>query len=264
MAWAESGQAWGARATDWAYLFEPYARRANDALFDRAGVGAGTRLLDIACGSGYAASVAAARGAEVAGLDASEALIAIARARTPDADFRVGDMFALPFEDDCFDVATSFNGIWQGCEDALREARRVLRPGGLIGFSFWGSPKRLGLLPALATMMELSQPSHVDATVSQGGTGRPGVAEQMLTGAGLGFVDRGTAQVVNEWPDLDVAARVFASGGLAWPAVQAVGYERFAEAIREAIRPLYTEGLGVRIVSELGWIMGQVPGGTSP
>ena len=131
-----------------------YARRANDALFDRGGVGPGTRLLDIACGSGYAASVAAGRGATVAGLDASEALIAIAQARTPDADFRVGDMFELPFEDDRFDVATSFN---------------------------------------------------------QGGTGRPGVAEQMLADAGLEFVDRGAAQVINEWPDLDLAARALSA-----------------------------------------------------
>jgi cyclopropane fatty-acyl-phospholipid synthase-like methyltransferase len=41
---------------------EPYARRANDALLARAGVGRGTRLLDIACGPGYAASVAARSG----------------------------------------------------------------------------------------------------------------------------------------------------------------------------------------------------------
>ena len=85
MGWIESGRAWGERATDWAYLMEAYARRATDALFDRAGVGPGTRLLDIACGSGYAANVAAGRGAVVAALDASEALIAIARARTPAA-----------------------------------------------------------------------------------------------------------------------------------------------------------------------------------
>jgi SAM-dependent methyltransferase len=260
MGWVESGQAWGDRAADWAYLVEPYARRANDALFDRAGVGPGTRLLDIACGSGYAASVAAGRGATVAGLDASEALIAIARARTPGGDFRVGDMFALPFEDDCFDVATSFNGIWKGCEDALREAGRVVRPGGLAGFSFWGSPKRLGLLPFFATMVELSPPGHVDATLNQGDTGRPGVAEQMLAGAGLEFVARGAAQVVNEWPDVDLAVRALASGGPSWPALQAVGYDRFAEAMREAIRPLFTEGLGVRIVSEFGWVIGRVPG----
>jgi SAM-dependent methyltransferase len=260
MGWIESGQAWGDRAADWAYLWEPYARRANDALFDRAGVGSGTRLLDIACGSGYAASVAAGRGATVAGLDASEALIAIARARTPGGDFRVGDMFALPFEDDCFDVATSFNGIWKGCEDALREAGRVVRPGGLAGFSFWGSPKRLGLLPFFATMVELSPPGHVDATLNQGDTGRPGVAEQMLADAGLEFAARGAAQVVNEWPDVDLAVRALASGGPSWPALQAVGYDRFAEAMREAIRPLFIEGLGVRIVSEFGWVIGRVPG----
>jgi SAM-dependent methyltransferase len=259
MGWVESGQAWGDRAADWAYLMEPYARRVNDVLFDRAGVGPGTRLLDIACGSGYAASVAAGRGATVAGLDASEALIAIARARTPGADLRVGDMFALPFEDDRFDVAVSFNGIWKGCEDALREACRVVRPGGMVGLSFWGSPKRLGLLPYFATMLELSPPAHADASLSQGDTGRPGVAEQMLADAGLEFADRGIAQVINEWPDLDLAARALAAPGPSWPAVRQVGYDRFAEAIRAAIRPLYTEGLGVRIVSEFGWIVGRVP-----
>lgn len=177
-------------------------------------MGPGTRLLDIACGSGYAASLAAGRGATVAGLDASEALIAIARARTPDADFRVGDMFELPFEDDRFDVATSFNGIWKECEDALREARRVVRPGGLVGFSFWGSPKRLGLLPYFATLLELSPADHVDATPNQGDTGRPGVAEEMLADTGLEFVDRGTAQVINEWPDLDLAARARFGGAV--------------------------------------------------
>jgi hypothetical protein len=85
------------------------------------------------------------------------------------------------------------------------------------------------------------------------------VAEQMLADAGLEFVDRGTAQVVNEWPDLDLAARALASAGPSWPALQAAGYDRFAEAIRQAIRPLCTEGLGVRIVSEFGWIIGRVP-----
>jgi ubiquinone/menaquinone biosynthesis C-methylase UbiE len=261
MGWAESGRAWGERALDWAYLVEPYARRVNDALFDRAAVGSGTRLLDIACGSGYAAGVAAGRGAEVAGLDASEALIEIAKARTPAGDFRVGDMYALPFADDSFDVATSFNGIWKGCDDALREARRVVRPGGLVGLTFWGSPKRLGLLPFFAAILELSPADHAEATLNQGDTGRPGVAEQMLRAADLKFVDRGTAEAINEFPDLDLAVRAMAAAGPSWPALQHVGNERFAETVRAALRPLETKGVGGRIVSEFGWIIGEVPVG---
>ena len=56
--WAEAGRGWGARA-EWAYLFEPYARPANELLFDRLGIGGGVRLIDIACGSGFAAHLAA-------------------------------------------------------------------------------------------------------------------------------------------------------------------------------------------------------------
>jgi SAM-dependent methyltransferase len=259
MGWVESGQAWGERAADWAYLLEPYARPANDMLFDRASVGPGRRLLDIACGSGYAASVAAGRGAEVSGLDASAALIAIARARTPAGDFRVGDMFALPFEDDRFDVATSFNGIWKGCEGALAEARRVVRPGGIVGFSFWGAPRRVGLLPYFAALVELSPEDHIDATLNQGDTGRPGVAEQMLADAGLEFAARGTTEVTLELPDLDLAVRALAAAGPSWPALKHAGHDRFAERMREALRPLHVDVLGVRIVSEFGWITGRVP-----
>ena len=138
-------------------------------------------------------------------------------------------------------------------------------PGGTAGrpgrVQLLGISQAAWLLPYFATLLELSPTDHVDATLNQGGTGRPGVAEQMLADAGLEFVDRGAAQVINEWPDLDLAARALASAGPSWPALRRAGYDRFAEAIREAIRPMYTGGLGVRIVSEFGWIMGRLPGG---
>ena len=96
-------------------------------------------LLDIACGSGLAVRIADAMGATVAGIDAAADLIAVARERTPTADLRVGSMYELPWADESFDAAMSVNGIWGGCEAALDEAFRVLRPGGLIGISFWGT-----------------------------------------------------------------------------------------------------------------------------
>ena len=187
------GRSWswlGARAVEWAYLIESDARPANELLFDRLGVGDGLRLIDIACGSGFAAQLAAERSAQVSGVDAAEALVAIARARTPSGDFRVGDMFNLPFADNSFDVATSFNGIWKGCEGALDEARRVLVPGGGLGLTFWGRYDHLGLLPYFLKMIELSPPDHGTASVEQGDTGRRGVVEDMLAATGFEPVER--------------------------------------------------------------------------
>jgi len=252
--WAEAGRAWGARAVDWAYLFEPYARAANEVVFEQLEVGPGVRLLDVACGSGLAAHTAARRGAAVAGLDASEALVAIARARTPDADFRVGDMAALPFPDASFDAVTSFNGIWKGCERALEEARRVLTPQGRIGLTFWGRLDHVGLLPYFLEVIELSPPSHSEATVEQGDTGRAGVLEAMLGATGFRPQDRGVVTVVNEWPDVDVAVRALASAGPSVPAISAVGLGAFCDAVREVIAPLERPGVGIRVESELGWI----------
>ncbi len=161
-------------------------------LFDRLGVDAGVRLLDIACGSGFAASVAARRGAVVSGIDASEQLVTIAAARTPGGSFRAGDMFALPFPDDSFDLATSFNGIWKGCEGALEEAKRVLVPEGRLGLTFWGRFDRLGLMPYFLKVIELSPPSHGTATTEQGDT--QNVIEDMLRAAGFGVLEHGTVE----------------------------------------------------------------------
>jgi SAM-dependent methyltransferase len=259
--WEEAGRGWGARATDWAYLFEPYARPANEVVFDHLAVGPGVRLLDIACGSGLAAQFASRRGAVTAGLDASEALVSIARARTPSGDFRVGDMFALPFHDAAFDLVTSFNGIWKGCEGALREAGRVLIPGGRLGLTFWGRYEHLGLLPYFLKVIELSPPSHGEASREQGDTGRLGVIEDMLLSTGFHPLERGTVNVTSEWPDLETAVRALAAAGPSIPAIEAVGYEAFCDALREVIEPLHVDGLGIRISSEFGWITANIAEG---
>lgn len=237
---------------EWAYLLEPYALPANELLFDRLAVTVGVRLLDIACGSGFAASVAARRGAQVAGIDASEQLIKIAAARTPSADFQTGDMFALPFPDDRFDVATSFNGIWKGCEGALQEARRVLVPEGRFGVTFWGRFGRVGLLPYFMKVIELSPASHGTASMEQGDTRN--VIEHMLRATGFGSLEMGTVDLVNEWPDVPTAVRALAAAGPSLPAIEAVGYEEFCGALAEILGPLYVDGLGVRVTSEYGWV----------
>ncbi len=250
--WREAGRGWGARAKDWAYLFEPYARSANDLLLEALGAGEGARYLDIACGSGLAANTAARRGAQVSGLDAAQASIEIARARTPDGDFRVGDMFDLPFADRSFDIVTSFNGIWNGCEGALVEARRVITDRGRLGLTFWGSYDRMGLMPYFLAIIEHSPPSHQAATVEYGETAV--VIEDMLRSTEFEPGASGTVEVTNEWPDVDTAVRALAAAGPAFPAIESVGYETFCNVLRDLVAPLEDADLGVRLTSELGWV----------
>ena len=125
--------------------------------------------------------------------------------------------------------------------------------------TFWGAPKRLGLLPYFMKIVEFSPPDHGGATLNQGDTGRPGVVESMFEEVGLEFVERGTVNVVNEFPDLDVATRALAAAGPAWPAVQAVGEQRFIAELTEALAPQCVDGAGVRITSEFGWAAARVP-----
>ena len=137
MTWSDAGAAWGARAADWAALIDPWSMPVYLDVFDRLKIGEGERVLDIACGSGLTGVELRRRGAVPSGLDASAEFISIATERSPGCDFRVGDLFELPWGDGEFDVVTSFNGIW-GLDRAMAEARRVLRPGGRFGISFFG------------------------------------------------------------------------------------------------------------------------------
>src|SRR5438552_7336350 len=76
--------------------------QAIEPLLDAAHVGHNTRLLDVACGPGYVAAAAAARGAEAVGIDFSSVMVEEARARYPEAEFREGDAEQLEFPDSSF------------------------------------------------------------------------------------------------------------------------------------------------------------------
>ena len=75
-------------------------------------VEAGQRVLDIGCGTGFFLRLVADRGGQAHGIDASEELLELARARVPGADLRVGDMQFLPYADDCFDLVTGFTSFF--------------------------------------------------------------------------------------------------------------------------------------------------------
>jgi SAM-dependent methyltransferase len=103
------------------------------------GVTPGTRVLDVACGTGIVARRAAARGAAVAGVDLNAQMLDVARAAEPAIEWIEADATALPLADDAFDVVLCQQGL-QFMPDpaaAVAEMRRVLAPGGRLAVSVW-------------------------------------------------------------------------------------------------------------------------------
>ena len=140
-----------------------------------------------ACSCAWSPSAAASR----SGIDASEALIELARARLPDADLRVGEMEELPYDDDTFDLVTGFNSFFFANDmvAALREAGRVAKPGAPVVIQVWGAHERCDL----EAMKEIARPflpprppdAPPDPDLSE-----PGALEALATQAGLDAGER--------------------------------------------------------------------------
>jgi SAM-dependent methyltransferase len=253
--WHEAGEAWGRRSLDWAYLAEPGATLVYETVLRRLGVDESTALLDVGCGAGGAARLAAQRGASVTGIDASTALLEVARDRTPAADFFEGSMFDLPFAADAFDVVVSFNGIFAGCDAALAEVRRVIRPRGRVALTFWGDFTVGDHLPALLALTSLQAERDASAAVRNAGIGEPGVAEKMLGEEGFCVVERGSVPYVNEWPTVDLAVRALSSSGPATAARRRAGPHHLEVQLREAIEPFASPLGGVRLASPWDYVI---------
>lgn len=110
----------------------------------RSAVGArpGTRVLDLAAGTGTSSVEYAADGADVVACDFSTGMVAEGKARHPEIEFVAGDAMALPFADASFDVVTISYGLRnvQDTVKALSEMLRVTRPGGRIVIAEFSQP----------------------------------------------------------------------------------------------------------------------------
>jgi ubiquinone/menaquinone biosynthesis C-methylase UbiE len=155
---------WGTDPRAWADLAEAHNQLLFEAVLDAAAVGAGTRLLDVGCGTGLALVLAARRGAVPSGLDISPGLLGVARERLPDADLREGDMESLPFGDAAFDAVVGVNAFQFAGDPrrALREAARVTRPGGRVVASLFAAPERSQGTIVHEAMIALSPPERAD------------------------------------------------------------------------------------------------------
>ena len=109
----------------------------------RLGIRAGSKVLDVACGTGNTAIPAARAGADVIGVDIATNLLEQARQRAAaenlNARFQEGDAEDLPFPDDSFDeVVTMFGAMFAPRpEKVAAELMRVCRPGGMVAMANW-------------------------------------------------------------------------------------------------------------------------------
>jgi len=129
-------------------------RRWKHRVVELAAVGPGQRALDVCCGTGDLALALARRGAEVTGLDFSQAMLEIAEARhlknsqssIANPKFTQGDAQQLPFPDNLFDAVTVGYGLRNlaSWETGLREMFRVAKPGArLVALDFGKPPNAL-------------------------------------------------------------------------------------------------------------------------
>lgn len=151
-------------------------------------------ILDIATGTGTVALALAGQAGRVTGIDVVPEMIAQARAkaaalREERASFEVADASALPFADATFDQVVCAAGLFfmPDMDAALREWRRVLRPGGTLSFSSFGRGL-LGELPGL-WRQALAEYGDRPAAPPLGRIPTPQAACKLLRGAG--FQDAG-------------------------------------------------------------------------
>ena len=179
------GRLWGARAGEWART-EEQQLPTYEAAIERLGIRRGHRVLEVGCGSGVFLRAAADRGAAVTGVDSSEQLVGLARARVPEAEIVVGDLQELPFEDDTFDVVAGFNSFFFAADmvAALREAGRAAKPGGEVLIQVWGRHGTCDL-DAIKPIVRPFFPGADPNAPPPPDLAEPGLLDELATVAGL-------------------------------------------------------------------------------
>jgi SAM-dependent methyltransferase len=249
------GPLWGARPQDWA-LSEDQQVPTYEAALERTGLEAGWHVLDVGCGAGAFLRLVAERGAEPHGVDASEALVAFARTRVPDADLRVGEMEDLPWDRDTFDLVTGFNSFFFANDmvAALREAGRVAKAGAPIVIQVWGAHEHCDLEAMKQVARPFLPPRPPDAPPDPD-LSAPGALHALADEAGLSAEAEFDVTWPFEYPDAETLGRACAAvAGLATLA----GPEREQElksAIVEALAPYRTPSGGYRLENEYHYLI---------
>jgi SAM-dependent methyltransferase len=243
---------WQAKVAAYDRYWSPLTTALGERLLDAAGAGAGKRVLDVACGPGRVAAAAAARGAEAAGVDFSDRMVAHARSLFPDLDIRHAEAESLPFADESFDaVIVNFGVLHFSRPDcAMVEAHRVLKPGGRLGFTLWAGPADHAGMRLMFDAIEAH--GRVDAPLPEGPPQflftEPRACATLLTTAGFDgpSIDHNLVRSTWRLPAPDGLFAAYADGAVRIALLLAAQRPEALTAIREAVsrscQPYATNG----------------------
>jgi SAM-dependent methyltransferase len=235
------GDLWAVHAADYAEIQEPTFLPLYESVLSRPELGQAETLLDIGCGPGLAIQTFSKAIGRVAGIDASPPFVEIARRRAPNADLRVGEMEALPHANGSFDAVTGFNAFQYAARpvEALKEARRVTKPGGTIVIAVWGLPEQCEAaahLKALGALMPPPPPGAPGPFALSDEDRLKGFASE----AGLTPLEVVDVQCPWVYPDLHTALRGMLSSGPAERVIRTAGFESARKAVADTLTPYRT------------------------
>ncbi|MGZ4293577.1 MAG: class I SAM-dependent methyltransferase [Solirubrobacteraceae bacterium] len=251
------GRLWNVRVDEWAQIQEAQTRPAFEAALDALGVGPQTRLLDVGCGAGLALRLAADRGADVSGLDASEGMLAHARRRVPGAPLVAGEIEDLPYDDGSFDAVTGFNSFQYAAHPAtaLAEAGRVVAATGRVLLLNWAPADRCdagAYLQGLAGLMPPPPP------------GAPGPFALSDEDALRALFDQARldVQTIDDvrcrwaYPDAATAIAGLECAGPVVRVAEHAGWDAVHQVTRSFLEPFRTNGGGYALTNTFRFVVG--------
>lgn len=217
-----------------------------------AGISAGDRVLDLATGTGAIARASARSGAEVAGLDLSRNMLAIAQRLSPRSiSFVLADASFLPFGSRVFDTVTCGLSMshFSDVPAVLAEVRRSLRPLGVFVASTWGST---GSDPSFSVVLSIyrkythNKPRPYSFFLDETSWMDPNRGTEAILGSGLVSVEVITRRLTGVYGSPAAAVQ----WALAWP-LTADGCNQLDSVTSDA---LWTDAVAaVEAIQNLEW-----------
>lgn len=261
---------WDLAAHDYEPLWHAQLAEAQATLLASASLATGERVLDVACGTGlvtFEAAHAVGPTGQVVGVDISGSMVDAAQRRAQNrqlsnVSFARMDAETLDLPDATFDVALCALGLMYlpDPEQALREMRRVLRPGGRLVLAVWGRRSQCGWSP-LFPIVDAEVASEVCPLFFH--LGQEDALAQLCTDAKFAAIEQRRITTTLIYADADEACNAaFVAGPVA------LAWSRFDDEVRSRVCARYVEAIepwrdhqGYRIPGEFVIVAAVVPGG---